>query len=43
MTESLAVTSTSLNPNAKIAITTRPSLLQAKAFNLLNVNPVCSQ
>jgi len=37
------VTSTSLNPNAKIAITTRPSPLQAKAFRLLNVNPVCSQ
>lgn len=37
------VTSTSLNPNAKIAITTRPSPLQAKAFKLLNVNPVCSQ
>jgi transposase len=37
------LTSTSLNPNAKIAITTRPSALQAKAFKLLNVNPVCSQ
>jgi transposase len=36
------VTSTSLNPNAKIAITTRPSPLQAKAFRLLNINPVCS-
>jgi len=31
-----------LNPNAKIAITTRPSPLQAKAFKLLTVNPVCS-
>jgi transposase len=37
------VTSTSLNPDAKITITTRPSPLQAKAFRLLNVNPVCSQ
>ena len=37
------VTSTSLNPNAKIAITMRPSPLQDKAFKLLNVNPVCSQ
>jgi hypothetical protein len=37
------LTSTSLNPNAKIAITTRPTPLQAKAFKLLNVNPVCSQ
>jgi hypothetical protein len=37
------LTSTSLNPNAKIAITTRPTPLQAKAFKLLNVNPLCSQ
>jgi transposase len=37
------VTTTSLNPNAKIVITTRPTPTQAKAFKLLNVNPVCSQ
>jgi len=37
------VTSTALNPNAKINIITRPSPLQAKAFKLLNVNPLCSQ
>jgi transposase len=37
------ITSTSLNPNAKILITTRPTPLQAKAFKLLGVNPVCSQ
>jgi len=37
------ITSTSLNPNAKIVITTRPSPLQAKAFKLLDVNPACSQ
>jgi transposase len=37
------VTSTSLNPNAKIVITTRPTPTQAKAFKLLDVNPVCSQ
>ena len=37
------ITSASLNPNAKIVITTRPTPLQAKAFRLLNVNPACSQ
>jgi transposase len=37
------VTSTSLNPNAKIVITTRPTPTQTKAFKLLDVNPVCSQ
>jgi len=37
------ITSTSLNPNAKIVITTRPSPIQAKAFKLLDVNPACSQ
>ena len=37
------ITSTSLNPNAKIVITTRPTPLQAKAFTLLGVNPTCSQ
>jgi hypothetical protein len=33
---------TNLNPNAKIVITTRPTPIQAKAFELLAVNP-CSQ
>ena len=37
------ITSTSLNPNAKILITTRPTPIQAKAFKLLDVNPICSQ
>ena len=37
------ITSTSLNPNAKIVITTRPTPIQAKAFMLLDVNPSCSQ
>ena len=37
------LTSTSINPNAKIVITTRPTPVQAKAFRLLDVNPVCSQ
>ena len=37
------ITSTSLNPNAKIFITTRPTPLQTKAFTLLGVNPACSQ
>ena len=37
------ITSASLNPNAKIVITTRPTPVQAKAFKLLGVNPVCSQ
>jgi hypothetical protein len=37
------ITSTSLNPNAKIVINTRPTPIQAKAFALLDVNPACSQ
>jgi hypothetical protein len=37
------ITSTSLNPKAKIVITTRTTPLQAKAFTLLGVNPTCSQ
>jgi hypothetical protein len=37
------ITSTSLNPHAKIVITTRPTPIQAKAFKLLDVNPACSQ
>jgi transposase len=37
------VTHTSLNPDAKIIITTRPTPLQDKAFRLLGINPACSQ
>jgi hypothetical protein len=37
------VTHTSLNPNAKIVITTRPTPLQDKAFRLLALNPACTQ
>lgn len=37
------VTHTSLNPEAKIIFTTRPTPLQAKAFNLLCLNPACTQ
>jgi len=37
------ITHTSLNPNAKIVITTRPTPLQDKAFKLLGVNPACTQ
>ena len=37
------VTHTRLNPEAKIVITTRPTPLQAKAFELLGLNPTCTQ
>jgi transposase len=37
------VTSTPINPKAKIIITTRPTPLQAKAFSLLGIDPACSQ
>jgi hypothetical protein len=37
------VTHTRLNPEAKIVITTRPTPLQAKAFQLLGLNPACTQ
>jgi hypothetical protein len=37
------ITHTSLNPNAKIVITTRPTPLQDKAFKLLGANPACTQ
>jgi Transposase DDE domain len=37
------VTHTSLNANAKIVMTTRPTPLQDKAFRLLGINPACSQ
>lgn len=37
------VTHTSLNPQAKIVITTRPTPLQDKAFKLIGANPACTQ
>ena len=37
------VTHTPLNPEVKIVITTRPTSLQAKAFDLLGLNPACTQ
>jgi transposase len=37
------VTHTHLNPEAKIVITTGPTVLQSKAFELLGLNPACTQ
>ena len=37
------VTHTQINPEAKIILTTRPTALQAKAFDLLGLNPACTQ
>ncbi|AQV94117.1 hypothetical protein BJN34_09470 [Cupriavidus necator] len=37
------ITSTSVNPQTKIVITTRPTPLQRKAFALLGIDPGCSQ
>ena len=37
------ITHTSLNPEAKIVITTRPTPLQDKAFRLLDINPSRTQ
>jgi hypothetical protein len=37
------ITSTPVNPQAKIVITTRPTPLQSKAFALLGIHPACSQ
>lgn len=37
------ITHTSLNPEAKIVLTTRPTPLQHKAFSLLALNPACTQ
>lgn len=42
-TLSYNITHTSLNPNAKIIVTTRPTPLQEKAFKLLGVNPARTQ
>ena len=37
------ITHTTLNPEAKIVITTRPTPLQAQAFKLLDMNHACTQ
>lgn len=37
------VTHTQTNPEVKIVLTTRPTPLQAKAFELLALNPACTQ
>jgi hypothetical protein len=37
------ITHTSLNPQAKIILTTQPTPIQTKAFKLLGLNPACTQ
>ena len=37
------VTHTAVNPEVKIALTAQPTALQAKAFELLALNPACTQ
>jgi transposase len=37
------VTHTSVSPNTKIVVTTRPTPVQTKAFELLALNPACTQ
>ena len=37
------ITHTSLDPEAKIILTTRPTPLQSEAFELLALNPTCTQ
>jgi len=37
------ITHTTLNPKAKIVLTTRPTPVQEKAFKLLGVNPARTQ
>jgi len=37
------ITHTPLHPEAKIALTTRPTAMQEKAFKLLGLNPACTQ
>ena len=37
------ITHTALNPQAKIVITSRPTPIQQKAFELLAINPPCTQ
>ena len=38
-----SITHTTVSPEAKIVITTRPTPLQTKAFTLLGLNPACTQ
>jgi transposase len=42
-TLTLNLTSTTINPQVKLYVTTRPTPLQAKAFALLGLDPACSQ
>ena len=42
-TLALNVTHSTLNPKAKIRITTRPTSVQEKAFSLLGINHACTQ
>ena len=42
-TLTLNVARTGANPNAEIVITSRPTPIQSKAFELLGLNPSCSQ
>jgi transposase len=37
------ITHTPLHPEVKIALTTRPTAMQEKAFKLLGLNPACTQ
>ena len=37
------ITHTSVNPQAKIVLTTQPTPIQTKAFKLLALNPACTQ
>lgn len=37
------ITHTAINPKAKIILTTRPTPLQDKAFQLLGLSPTCTQ
>lgn len=37
------ITHTAQHPEVKIALTTRPTAVQAKAFKLLGLNPACTQ
>jgi hypothetical protein len=37
------VTHTTVNPDIKVVVTTRPTPLQTKAFELLALNPTCTQ
>lgn len=37
------LTHTSVNPQAKVVLTTQPTPIQAQAFKLLALNPACTQ